>query len=207
MASLRVSEPFAAMAPPLLLFAHGAGASSGSEWMLHWRRRLASLWQVESFDYRYMREGRKLPDRLPMLIEEHASWIDALQSKHPARPLFVVGKSMGSRVGCHVSLTRSVAGIACFGYPLVGAGKSKPRRDEVLRNLQTPILFVQGTRDRLCPLADLEEVRAQMTAPQRVHVVEGGDHSLLVRKRDPLSQSEVDDEIVSEICDFVTRWS
>ena len=53
-------------------------------------------------------------------------------------------------------------------------------RDEVLVALRTPILFVQGSRDALCPLPRLEAVRARMTAPSTLLVVDGGNHSLEV---------------------------
>jgi len=53
-------------------------------------------------------------------------------------------------------------------------------RDEVLLALRVPILFVQGSRDSLCPLDKLAEVRARMTAPSTLLVVEGGNHSLEV---------------------------
>jgi len=78
-------------------------------------------------------------------------------------------------------------------------------RDQALRDLRTPILFVQGTRDPLCPLDLLESVRSQMTAPNFLHVVEGGDHSLIVRKKDLGSetQEDVDQRILKAIAEFV----
>jgi len=39
-------------------------------------------------------------------------------------------------------------------------------RDKVLRELTTPILFVQGTHDSLCPLDLLADVRRMMSAPK-----------------------------------------
>ena len=93
-------------------------------------------------------------------------------------PTFLIGKSMGGRIGCHVSLEEKVDGLVCLGYPLCAMGDRTKLRDEVLRALTTPILFVQGTRDALCPLDLLERVRADMKAPNFLHVVEGGDHSL-----------------------------
>ena len=84
-------------------------------------------------------------------------------------------------------------------------------RDEVLRALATPILFVQGTRDPLCPLDLLEGVRAEMKAPNILHVVAGGDHSLGVGKRrlqaDGETQEEVDRRILEAIARFVDSHS
>ena len=56
---------------PTFVFAHGAGAPSSSGWMVAWRKRLETLGDVVTFDYPYMRAGRKTPDRLPALITAH----------------------------------------------------------------------------------------------------------------------------------------
>jgi len=114
---------------------------------------------------------------------------------------------MGGRIGCHVALEEKVNGVVCLGYPLCGSGDRSKLRDLVLRNLRTPILLVQGTRDPLCPLDLLEGVRREMTAPNFLHLVEGGDHSLLVRKKDLANetQDDVDQRIAKAISDFVTR--
>ncbi|HZN91995.1 MAG TPA: alpha/beta family hydrolase, partial [Myxococcales bacterium] len=72
--------------------------------------------------------------------------------------------------------------LVCFGYPL--RSPAGTLRDEVLLALEaTPILFVQGTDDSLCPLPLLAGVRERMTAPNELHVVEGGNHSLEVGAR------------------------
>src|SRR5262245_14473922 len=150
--------------------------------MQRWAERLGVFARVVRFDYAYMREGRRAPDRLPRLIEAHREALRAARSAHPG-PVVLCGKSLGSRVGCHLALEESVAGLVCLGYPLVGASARRPVRDAVLRELATRILFVQGTRDALCPLEQLERVRAEMRAPSERFVVDGGDHSLEVGKR------------------------
>jgi uncharacterized protein len=204
--------------------------------MRAWRDRLAAVATVEAFDYPYAREGRRTPDRLPALVAAHRAAVAAALEKHGRHPpLVLAGKSMGGRVGCHlaVALAREAgeaaraasagradsggttsagaplvvpAALLCFGYPLVAARGGR-RRDQVLLELATPILFVQGSRDPLCPLDDLATVRARMSAPSEILVVEGGDHSLGLRKRDTLatgrSQSEVDDAILSAVRGFL----
>jgi len=114
---------------------------------------------------------------------------------------------MGGRIGCHLALEEKVSGLICLGYPLCAMGDRTKLRDQVLRDLETPILFVQGTRDALCPPDLLENVRQQMTAPNFLHAVEHGDHSLLVRKKDldGKSQDYVDQNIATAISDFVAR--
>jgi hypothetical protein len=193
------------MLRPLFLFAPGAGAPSSHPWMQHWRQRLSTIGDVELFDYPYMQQGRRRPDPLLQLIAAHRQ---ALIEARRGRATILIGKSMGGRVGCHVSLEENVDRIVCLGFPLCGGGDRAKPRDKVLRALQTPILFVQGTRDSLCPLDLLESVRTEMTAPTFLHVVEGGDHSLQVSKRQLAAagetQEEVDQGIMNAIAKFVT---
>src|SRR3954468_7669321 len=149
--------------------------------MQNWKQRLSEMGKVETFDYDYMRAGRKRPDSLPQLIAAHRAVVQAARETHHPDSIFLIGKSMGGRIGCHVSLEEKVDGLVCLGYPLCAMGDRTKLRDEVLRSLNTPILFVQGTRDSLCPLDLLEGVRSRMTAPNELHIVQDGDHSLNVR--------------------------
>jgi predicted alpha/beta-hydrolase family hydrolase len=173
--------------------------------MQRWKDRLATIGDVEAFDYDYMREGRRRPDPLPQLIAAHRQ---ALIEKRRDRPVILIGKSMGGRIGCHVSLEEKVEAVVCFGYPLCGGGDRSKLRDKVLRAMTTPILFVQGTRDSLCPLDLLEQVRVEMKAPNFLHLVEGGDHSLMVAKRHLAAagerQEQIDQRILEAIAKFVT---
>jgi predicted alpha/beta-hydrolase family hydrolase len=196
------------MSRPLFIFAPGAGAPSSHPWIQCWRKRLQEIGEVETFDYSYMREGRKRPDRLPQLIAAHRQALKNARTKRDTEgPTFLIGKSMGGRIGCHLALEEKVDGLVCLGYPLCAMGDRDRLRDEVLRALRTPILFVQGTRDTLCPLDLLADVRAEMEAPNILHVVEGGDHSLGVGKRqlqaDRETQEEVDRRILESIVHFI----
>ena len=177
--------------------------------MQRWRMRLEQIGNVEAFDYFYMRENRKRPDLLPQLIAAHRQALAAAQEKHKGLVTILIGKSMGGRVGCHVALEPKVDGLVCLGYPLCGGGDRTKLRDQVLRSLTTPILFVQGTRDSLCPLDLLEQVRTEMKAPTFLHVIEDGDHSLLVAKHHLLAtgetQDDVDQRTFEAIANFVRR--
>jgi predicted alpha/beta-hydrolase family hydrolase len=164
----------------VIVFAHGAGAPSSSAWMVGWKKRLGSIAPVVAFDYPYMREKRKAPDPLPKLVAAHREALAKAIVEHDG-PAVLAGKSMGSRIGCHVALEDpNVKALVCLGYPLSAPGKRGALRDEVLLALKVPILFVQGTRDSLCPLDLLDGVRKRMQAPNDLHVVDGGDHSLVV---------------------------
>jgi predicted alpha/beta-hydrolase family hydrolase len=194
------------MSRPLFLFAPGAGAPSTHPWMQRWKELLSSIGDVVPFDYPYMQQGRRRPDPRPQLIAAHRQ---ALVGARRDTATFLIGKSMGGRMGCHVALEEKVEGVICLGYPLCGGGDPAKLRDEVLRALETPVLFVQGTRDSLCPLELLEGVRAKMKARNVLYVVEGGDHSLLVPKRQLAangeSQGDIDQRMLAAIAKFVSE--
>jgi predicted alpha/beta-hydrolase family hydrolase len=175
--------------------------------MTAWAERLARLGDVRRFDYPYALAGRRRPDPAPVLEEAHRTALRLARGRSRAR-IVLIGKSMGSRIGCHVALTDPVDALVCLGYPLVSAGKRRAVRDAVLLDLRSPILFVQGTRDPLCPLERLDGVRSRMIAPNRLHVVDGGDHSLHVdartRARDRVSQENVDARSLEAIRAFLS---
>jgi uncharacterized protein len=204
-----VYEPPIERMKPLILLAPGAGAPSSHPWMQNWKRRLSEIGDVETLDYGYMREGRKRPDPLPKLIAAHREALSDARKRHPAESTILIGKSMGGRVGCHLSLEEKVGGLICLGYPLCAMGDRTKLRDEVLRALTTPILFVQGTRDSLCPLDPLERVRTEMKTPNFLHVVEGGDHSLRVAKHQlqatRRTQEDIDRQIFKAMAGFVDQ--
>src|SRR4030095_3677334 len=121
--------------------------------MKNWERGVSESGEVETFDYDYMRAGRRRPDPLPQLMAAHRATLRTFadreskcvnREKQSAPRLLLVGKSMGGRIGCHVSLEEKVDGLVCLGYPLCAIGDRTKLRDEVLRALTTPILFVQG---------------------------------------------------------------
>jgi uncharacterized protein len=175
--------------------------------MVAWQKRLNTLGRTVTFDYPYMRERRRTPDRLPQLIAAHREALTKATAQQPG-PLVLAGKSMGSRVGCHVALEEpSVRALICFGYPLKSPGKQGAVRDEVLLALRIPILFLQGTRDSLCPVDLLQEVRKKMQAPSTVHLVEGGDHSLNVSvgalRAAGEKQSDSDDRVLAAVARFL----
>ena len=190
------------MTRPLVLFAPGAGAPSTSPWMRRWAGRLGAIGEVAAFDYPYAIAGRRSPDRLPVLVAAHREALAA--ARRGPRPAILAGKSMGGRIGCHVALEEDVAALVCLGYPLRGA--SGALRDEVLVTLHTPILFVQGSRDPLCPLDALEGVRRRMRAPSALFVVDGGNHGLEVGRRALAAEGTSQDAVEARVLEAIRRF-
>ena len=173
--------------------------------MRHWAESLGTIGIVRAFDYPYMIEGRKRPDPLPKLIASHRAALRQARQAHSGQ-IVLIGKSMGSRIGCHVATEEKVSAVVCLGYPLCGGGDRTKLRDKVLLQLATPILFVQGTRDPLCPLDLLQQVRDKLSARNELYVVEGGNHSLIVTKRDLRDKGHTQEDVNGRILAKISRF-
>ncbi|XP_061337885.1 uncharacterized protein LOC133284798 [Gastrolobium bilobum] len=198
---------------PVVIFAHGAGAPSSSDWMLRWKTMLKEALHaadVVTFDYPYMSGGKKrAPPKAEKLVEFHSNIVKETATKYPGRPLILAGKSMGSRVGCMVASLKdiNVHAVVCLGYPLKGMNGAV--RDETLLQLTVPTMFVQGSKDGLCPLEKLEATRQKMKALNELHVINGGDHSFKIGKKHlqekGSTQHEAEDVAVQAIAAFISR--
>ncbi|XP_052210852.1 uncharacterized protein LOC127813754 [Diospyros lotus] len=198
---------------PLVVFAHGAGAPSSSDWMIRWTDMLAKGLQaveVVTFDYPYIAGGKRAaPPKAEKLVGCHVEVVKKAVAKYPGHPLILVGKSMGSRVSCMVAGEEGVnaSAIVCLGYPLKAMNGAV--RDETLLQLSAPTMFIQGSKDGLCPLEKLEAVRKKMKSVNVLHVIEGGDHSFKIAKKHLQSQGttqeEAEDQAVQAIALFVSR--
>lgn len=182
----RAHEPIHAT----LVLAHGAGAPQTHPFMIDMASRVAARGiDVVTFNFLYSEAGKRMPDRTDVL---EATWHAALASVRArgglsTERLFCGGKSMGGRIVSNIAASPageglSIRGLVFLGYPLHPADKPKTRRDEHLPRIALPMLFVQGSRDAL---GDEKEMRAvvRRLPKAKLHVVDGGDHSLVIPKR------------------------
>ena len=166
-----------------VLFAHGAGAAMDTEFMNSIAENLGNFdYLVRRFEFPFMAERRitgkkRPPDRAPALLD---FWKEVI-TKHSDRPLFIMGKSLGGRMATMIADEANVNGVICLGYPFHPPGKLEKTRTEHLKDLNSPTLIVQGTRD---PFGKPEEVDSyDLSSNIKIFWSEDGDHSLVPRKR------------------------
>ena len=150
--------------------------------------------RVVTFDFPYMAEGRKMPDRGPVLEAAFAAeW--AKVAATTKGPMYAGGKSMGGRIASQVAaaggFTPAPAGLVFFGYPLHPPGNPEQRRDRHLPQITIPMLFLHGTRD---PFGTKEEMRELIDElpTSTLSIVEGGDHSLVTGRGKPVAATVLD---------------
>lgn len=68
---------------------------------------------------------------------------------------------------------------------------------------------MQGSKDGFCPLEKLEVVRKKMKSMNELHVIDGGDHSFKIGKKQlqtmAATQVEVEDLAIQAIASFVSK--
>ena len=212
----------AADAAALLVLGHGAGAPMTHPFM----ERLAAALAAEGistlrYNFAYMEAGRKRPDYIRKLLAVVRSALGAGRECAAGLPLLAGGKSMGGRmtstlVAEGVSAGESAApgqlagaapdalrGLVFFGFPLHAPGRRESVRGDHLADVPCPMLFHQGTRDRLADLDLLRPLLERIGPRATLHVVEGGDHSLGMLKRSGRTQ----DEVLAEVARITRRWA
>ncbi len=157
------------------------------------------------YNFPYMEEGRRRgPNPARVLEKTVRSACEAAQAAVPGLPMVAGGKSMGGRMTSRAQAVEAIpglAGIVFYGFPLHAPGREPKDRADHLSDVGVPMLFLQGTRDRLASLDLLRPVVSELSEAT-LHVVEGGDHSFKVLKRSGRSE----DEVHSELADAFVGW-
>jgi uncharacterized protein len=189
-----------------LVLAHGAGAPMASSFMQTMAEALGDRGiRVTRFEFPYMQARRYSgkrggPDKQPVLL---ATYREVIALLGPGAPLCIGGKSMGGRMASMIADEASVHGLVCLGYPFHPADKPTQLRVAHLKDLKTPALIVQGTRDELGSRQDVAGY--QLSPSIRIEWIEDGDHSFERLKRSGRTNADAMAEAIDAVADFVLR--
>ena len=131
-------------------------------------------------------------------VDEALGWL-------PGLPLIAGGKSFGGRMTSQAQARaplRGVRGLAFLGFPLHPAGRPSRDRAEHLFDVQIPMLFLQGTRDALAALDQLEPVCRALGPRATLTLFTDADHSFHV----PARTGRKDSQVRSDMLDALAAW-
>jgi predicted alpha/beta-hydrolase family hydrolase len=191
----------------VLVLAHGAGAGMNHPFMTALANDLAAAGIASfRFQFPYMEQRRRVPDRAPVLTATIQAAVHAASEAAPDLPLFAGGKSLGGRMTSLAAAEHSlgdVRGLVFFGFPLHPPNQPGTKRAEHLDEVRLPMLFLQGTRDALADLKLLRPICAKLGAQVTLHVIEGADHSFHVLR----SSGKTDEGVLEELARSVSTWT
>jgi predicted alpha/beta-hydrolase family hydrolase len=188
------------------VFAHGAGAGMAHPSMAAVaaglaERGIASL----RYQFPYMERGSKRPDPPPVAHAAVRAAVAEARRRWPDLPLIAGGRSFGGRMTSQAQAAaplEGVAGLAFLGFPLHPAKRPARDRAKHLAGVRIPMLFLQGTRDALAELHELEPVCAALGARATLKLIEEADHSFHV----PARTGRKDADVRAELLDAMAQW-
>ena len=164
-------------------------------------RGIASL----RYQFHYVERGARRPDPPQVAQATVRAAVAAAQDLLPEIPLVAGGKSFGGRMTSQAQAKASlqgVRGLAFLGFPLHPAGRPAQDRAKHLFGVQIPMLFLQGTRDTLVSLAELEPLCKKLGSLATLKLFADADHSFHVPKR----TARTDAQVLGEVMDALVAW-
>jgi uncharacterized protein len=192
------------------VLAHGAGAGMDHTFMEAIASGLADRAVATlRYQFEYMERGSKRPDAPKVAHLAVRAAVAEAARRLPAVPLFAGGKSFGGRMTSQAQAERpltGVRGLAFLGFPLHAAGKPSLDRAAHLREVNCPMLFLQGTRDELADAALLREALAPLGERATLELFDDADHSFHVRVRSGFTDDQVRVRLVQAMSKWFARW-
>ena len=188
------------------VFAHGAGAGMTHSFMEQAAAGLAGRGIATlRYQFPYMEKASKRPDSPVIAHAAVRAAVAEAARKCPGLPLVAGGKSFGGRMTSQAQAKAPLAGVrglVFFGFPLHPAGKPSTDRADHLTEVDVPMLFLQGTNDKLAEMQLLKPVVERLKPLATLHVIEAADHSFHV----PARSGRNDREVMNEILDALAAW-
>jgi uncharacterized protein len=160
------------------------------------------------FNFPFAEVKKKRPDPLPVLRRTMRAAVSALGRDPTAAPahLFLGGKGLGGQVAADLASSRvRVDGLFLMAYPLHPHGKPEKSQPEQLFRIVSPVLFMQGSRDRTCDLDLLRNTLTRVGAPTTLHVAQDADRHFKVLKKSPRTDEEVRAELMRAMDDWIQK--
>ncbi len=181
-----------------------AQGSAGEDPLLEYLQRELTERKVLTlrFPFPFMVAGKKKPDDMRVLQRTYQAAVSILGRDPTAAPahVFMGGKNLGGLVAAHAATGRlRVEGLFFLGFPLHKQDDPSDVRSERLFRVVSPMLFVQGTRDRHCDLPTLRRTLGRVGAPVQLHAVSEADHQLRVPKKSGRSPESVHAEVLASL--------
>ena len=165
------------------------------------RRGIATL----RYQFPYMERGVRRPDPPQLAQATVRAAVAAALRLLPELPLIGGGKSFGGRMTSQTQAEaplQGVYGLAFLGFPLHPAGQPSQNRAEHLFEVQIPMLFLQGTRDKLASLDQLEPLCKKLGGHATLKLFADADHSFHV----PARTGRKDAQVLGDVLDALAAW-
>jgi uncharacterized protein len=188
------------------VLAHGAGAGMFHPFMDVAARELGERGIATlRYQFPYMEQRARRPDPPKLAHATVRAAVAEAARLAPALPLVAGGKSFGGRMTSQAQAASplpGVRGLAFLGFPLHPAGRPSEERAEHLFAVEVPMLFLQGSRDKLAELGLLQRLMERLGERASLRLLEDADHSFRV----PARAGRKDADVTRDMMDALAAW-
>ena len=171
----------------IMTLAHGAGAGMHHSFMVTLSQSLSEAGIATlRFNFPFTENKKGRPDSPAVAHQAIEAAILKAQKLFPKLSLFVAGKSFGGRMTSQCLAAHPndlVKGIIFYGFPLHAPGKPSIERAEHLKDVRSPMLFLQGSRDEFATWKLIEKVTSSLPLAELIKI-EGANHGFKAGKQD-----------------------
>jgi predicted alpha/beta-hydrolase family hydrolase len=157
------------------------------------------------YQFPYMEQRARRPDPPKLAHATVRAAVAAAAELAPALALVAGGKSFGGRMTSQAqagSPLPGVRGLAFLGFPLHPAGRPSDERAEHLSAVEVPMLFLQGSRDKLADLGLLQRLVERLGERASLRLLPDADHSFRV----PARARRNDADVKRDMMDALAAW-
>jgi len=157
------------------------------------------------YQFPFMERGSRRPDPPQAAQATVRAAVAVACSLMPGVAMFAGGKSFGGRMTSQEqaeSALTAVRGLIFLGFPLHPAHKPSQQRAEHLSQVNCPMLFLQGMRDKLADAALMRPVAERLGARATLQFFDDADHSFHVRAR----SGRTDAQVLGSMLDAIVAW-
>lgn len=193
-----------------IVFAHGGGSDLDDPLITTLTRALtARSYLTLRFNFPFAEAGmRSSADSSLVLERGFRAALNALGRDPAALParLFLGGIGVGARAAASLVADPVHAdGLFMLGFPLHPQDKPQQADPEVLFRSTSPMLFVQGTRDRRCDGASLRRALRRVGAPMELYDVAEADGNFRVPRRSARTHEQIQAEVFGVLANWIAR--
>ena len=193
-----------------IVFAHGGGSDLDDPLITTLTRALtARSYLTLRFNFPFAEAGmRSSADSLLVLERGFRAALNVLGRDPAALParLFLGGIGVGARAAASLVADPVHAdGLFMLGFPLHPQDKPEQADPEVLFRSTSPMLFVQGARDRRCDGAALRKALRRVGAPMELYDVDEADGTFRVPRRSARTNEQIQAEIFGVLSNWMAR--